>query len=128
MAAGQLFLVAKSGLRRAEEAPAPRAIAREEDVAPGETLRFTYPGEGEPCLLVRLPDGGLIAFGQKCTHLSCAVVPEVEAGRFACPCHRGSFDLVTGRPLEGPPRRPLPRIRLEVKGGTIWATGVELRT
>lgn len=116
MVAGQAFLVAKSGQRRANDAPASRAIAREADVAPGEALPFWYPDEGEPCLLVRLPDGGLVAFAQKCTHLSCAVVPEVEAGRFTCPCHRGAFDLRSGRPVEGPPRRPLPKIRIEVRG------------
>ena len=33
-----------------------------------------------------------------------------------CPCHEGYFDLDTGRQIAGPPRRPLPRIMLEVRG------------
>lgn len=128
MAAGQLFLVAQRGARGAAAPPGPAAVAREEDVEAGEAIPFAYPGPGDACLLVRLADGRLVAFGQKCTHLSCAVVPEVAAGRFACPCHRGAFDIESGRPLAGPPRRPLPRIRLEVRDGVVYATGVELRT
>ena len=33
----------------------------------------------------------------------------------------------TGRPLAGPPQRPLPRILLEVRDGIVYATGVEER-
>lgn len=128
MAVGQGFIVAQSGLRRSSSPPEPRPIVREDQIAMGQVIRFDYPEPGEPCLLVRLEDGRLVAFGQKCTHLSCAVIPETDAGRFLCPCHNGSFDLATGRPLAGPPRRPLPRIRLEVREGVVYATGVELRT
>jgi arsenite oxidase small subunit len=54
-------------------------------------------------------------------------VPEPEKKRFLCPCHNGSFDLETGKPLAGPPRRPLPRILLEIRDGALYATGVETR-
>jgi Rieske Fe-S protein len=52
----------------------------------------------------------------------------VAAGVLRCPCHHGLFDLATGRPLAGPPRRPLDRIRLDIRGGEIFAVGVEERT
>jgi len=55
-------------------------------------------------------------------------VPHVEENRIHCPCHQGYFDLASGRPIAGPPRRPLARILLEVRGGAIYATGVEWRT
>jgi Rieske Fe-S protein len=70
----------------------------------------------------------LVAYGQQCSHLSCAVVPAPEQDRLRCPCHNGFFEIREGRPVAGPPRRPLPRIKLEVRGGVIYATGVELRT
>ena len=73
-------------------------------------------------------DGRLVAFGQQCSHLSCAVIPEPERGQLRCPCHNGYFEIREGRPIAGPPRRPLPRITLAVRDGTIYATGVELRT
>jgi Rieske Fe-S protein len=52
-------------------------------------------------------------------------VPVFEQRRLHCPCHNGWFDLGTGQPVAGPPRRPLPRVTLEVRGGTVYATGVE---
>jgi Rieske Fe-S protein len=69
-----------------------------------------------------------VAYSQKCTHLSCAVRPWVRQGLIACPCHEGFFDLASGRPVAGPPRRPLARILLDVRGNQVYATGVETRT
>jgi Rieske Fe-S protein len=89
---------------------------------------FAYPDEHDTCLLVRAGEDEFLAYSNKCSHLSCAVTPDVSSGRLLCPCHHGSFDLATGRPLAGPPRRPLARIVLEVRDGTIYATGVEERT
>lgn len=78
--------------------------------------------------MIRQASGALAAYSQKCTHLSCAVVPRPEQGVMRCPCHEGYFDLESGRPLAGPPRRPLPRVLVEVRGQDIYATGVEIRT
>ena len=97
-----------------------------EKLSVGESLLFTYPNENERCLLVRTAPDKFVAFSQKCTHLACAVVPEPETNRFHCPCHSGYFDMQTGRPLAGPPRRPLPRIDLEIEGGRVYAVGVSL--
>jgi nitrite reductase/ring-hydroxylating ferredoxin subunit len=134
---GQLWIGLKSWLGRRPGRPAERAIARLAgagaggahaglpELPPGKALVFRYPGEHDPCLLLRPASGPPLAFGQKCTHLSCAVVPELEEGRLACPCHKGFFDLATGRPTAGPPRRPLPRVTLETRDGVVYATGVE---
>lgn len=92
----------------------------------GQSLLFTYPNESERCLLVRREENRYVAFSQKCTHLSCAVVPESQANRFHCPCHAGYFDMETGQPLAGPPRRPLPRIELELVGRDVYAVGIQL--
>jgi Rieske Fe-S protein len=79
-------------------------------------------------VLVRTADRTFVAYSQKCTHLSCAVLPQVAAGVIRCPCHDGLFDLASGRPLAGPPRRPLSRVTLQFNGDQIFATGVEERT
>lgn len=126
--AGQAYLIARSMLRQSETPHPPQKIAEVDDVSVGDVVRFEYPEPGEPCLLARLDDGTLVAFGQKCTHLSCAVIPDLPNHQFVCPCHRGFFDAETGQPLAGPPRRPLPRILLEIRDGAIYATGVELST
>jgi Rieske Fe-S protein len=125
---GQLWIGVKSFCDRRRGRPGPKAVARVEQVRPGEAVVFRYPEEQDVCLLLGRPDGSFRAYGQKCTHLSCAVVPRPAEGRLHCPCHHGYFDLDTGRPLAGPPRRPLPRITLEVRGGVVYATGVEVST
>lgn len=122
------FGIAVAGLRKALGRTPAREIARVDDVPPGGAAIFHYPGPDDPCLLVRSADGSFLAYGQKCTHLACAVVPHVERGRIGCPCHEGAFDLATGRPLAGPPRRPLPLVKLEIRGGAVYALGVEERT
>jgi Rieske Fe-S protein len=103
-------------------------IARRGDLGVGRSLVFNYPGEHDSCVLVRLSEHEFVAYSQKCTHLSCAVVPRPEQGVLHCPCHEGFFDLRTGRQLAGPPPRPLPRVVLEHRGDEIYATGVEART
>jgi Rieske Fe-S protein len=111
---------------RRREQPSVKAIAPLADIPIGGVLAFHYPEEHDSCLLLRPDEHTLRAFSQKCTHLGCAVTPEPEQQRFCCPCHRGYFDLDNGRPLAGPPQRPLPRITLEVRGGVLYATGVEV--
>ena len=126
--AGQAWIAAQNVLRqRRGELPMQR-IAQLDQLSIGQSLVFDYPIAHEPCILVRTGENHFLAFSQKCTHLSCAVVPEVDNNRFFCPCHNGSFDLETGKPLAGPPRRPLPRVKLEIINNGIYATGMEMRT
>jgi nitrite reductase/ring-hydroxylating ferredoxin subunit len=126
--AGQFWILLRSWLRRRQDPPAAQAIAALGEIPIGGVKTFHYPGPDDACLLLRLDDETYVAYNQKCTHLSCAVVPRLDAGQLACPCHKGSFECRTGRPVAGPPRRPLTRITLEIRGQTIFATAVELRT
>jgi nitrite reductase/ring-hydroxylating ferredoxin subunit len=123
--AGQLWIAGKSWLRGRELPPGARRIASVGDLAIGASLVFDYPGPHDSSILVRLSESEFVAFGQKCTHLSCAVIPKPDEGVFRCPCHEGLFDLRTGRQLAGPPPRPLPRVGLENHDGGIYATRVE---
>ena len=126
--AGQLWIAGQSWRRGRAEAPAERRIASLADLAVGGSLVFEYPNAHDTSVLVRLSESEFVAFSQKCTHLSCAVIPKPDEGVFHCPCHEGVFDLRTGRVIAGPPPRPLPRIRIEVRGNDLYATGVEART
>ena len=125
---GQLWIAAQNWYRKRSGQPGIQRIASADDLAIGAALGFTYPNEHERCLLVRLTDTEFVAFGQECTHLSCAVVPRPAQGSFYCPCHEGRFDIRTGVPTAGPPRRPLTRIVLEMRGREIYAVDVEERT
>jgi Rieske Fe-S protein len=125
---GQVWIGLQSLKRRAGGAPPAKRIAALGDLAVGSVTLFTYPTADDPCVLIRISDERLVAYSQECTHLSCAVVPKPAEGVIRCPCHEGFFDLESGRPIAGPPPRPLPRITLEVRGGDVYATGVESRT
>ena len=127
-------------------------VARRGELGVWQVKPFTYPLPlgSLPALLLRLPEpapGGLslgeehyIAFSRICTHQACTLnyVPDPEAASIlynfryerpflGCPCHFGAFDpLLGGKAVYGPPRYPLPRIRLEAEGEEILATGHEV--
>ncbi|MGQ9510383.1 MAG: Rieske 2Fe-2S domain-containing protein [Thermaceae bacterium] len=142
----------EAGLPEWKEGPRVRVARLSELRAPWAVQPFTYPlKQGElKALLLRTPlpvpggisPGGihLVAFSRICTHQGCTVnfVPDPEAGAIlynyrsehpflGCPCHFGAFDpLKAGQAVYGPPRFPLPRIRLEADGEEIYATGHEV--
>ncbi|MER3537471.1 MAG: cytochrome C biogenesis protein CcsB [Thermus sp.] len=134
--------------------PGPKVlVARLSELpAPWSVKPFLYPLPQGPLqsILLRTPlpvQGGvsvnglhLVAFSRICTHQGCTVnfVPDPEAGSLlynyrsetpflGCPCHFGAFDpLKAGEAVYGPPRHPLPRLRLEVVGKEVYATGHEV--
>jgi nitrite reductase/ring-hydroxylating ferredoxin subunit len=124
---GQAWLAVKALVSRAGGGFTPTAVAGVEDLAVGGARTFEYPAGSTPRILVRTGPVSFVAYDQQCTHLLCPVVPVFDQGRLHCPCHNGWFDLATGQPISGPPRRPLPRVRVEVRGQTVYATGVEVR-
>ena len=121
---GQSWIVIMSWLKGSNPAGPPVEIAAVADLPVGGAKLFHYPSALDPCLLIRVKEEQYVAFSQKCTHLSCPVVPRTNEGILYCPCHAGVFDLQTGHPMAGPPRRPLPRVLVEVREGKIYATGV----
>jgi len=89
-------------------------------------ILFRYPTDRDPCIALRAADGGLYAYSQVCTHLSCAVVFNRQANTLDCPCHKGVFNVQEGRPIAGPPVRPLPRVRIEQRGDQLFAVALEV--
>ena len=126
-AAGQCWVAVASSLR--DKGPFPRTmITTVAELEAKRVVEFRYPDEHEPCLALCLGPGRYAAYGQKCSHLACAVVPHLDKGELHCPCHNGYFEAAGGRPVAGPPRRPLPLVTLEVQDGVVFATGFQLRT
>lgn len=125
---GQFWIGLQNWWRSRRGRPPMMRIATLDALPVGGSIIFSYPEANDRCVLVRTGAEALFAYSQKCTHLSCAVIPRPDQGIFECPCHDGVFDLRTGRPLSGPPTRPLPRIAIEIRGSAIYATGVELRS
>ncbi|MEW5957977.1 MAG: Rieske (2Fe-2S) protein [Chloroflexota bacterium] len=122
---GQFWILIQSLFRQARADFPAQEIARLDEIPIGGSLVFQYADEHSPRLLVRLSGSSFVAYDQQCTHLTCPVIPRPEEGHLHCPCHEGLFDLATGRPLAGPPSRPLPRVKLEIRGDKVYAVGLE---
>jgi nitrite reductase/ring-hydroxylating ferredoxin subunit len=122
---GQLCVVYKSLFARRATAFEASAVASVNELAVGGAKTFAYPPGSTPRLLVRTGARAFVAYDQQCTHLQCPVIPVVEQGKLHCPCHNGWFDLRTGDAIAGPPQRRLPRVLVEVRADTVYATGVE---
>jgi nitrite reductase/ring-hydroxylating ferredoxin subunit len=124
MAAGNLWILARSLLHRTPSYPV-ESIASVDEIPVGGVKVFAYPTAEDPCILVRTGADSFAAYSQKCTHLSCAVYYAREQNRLECPCHQGYFSIADGSVLQGPPRRPLPRVILQQKDGRLLATRME---
>lgn len=123
--AGQFWIPARDFFRRRQRAFPVLPVVKTGEIPIGGALVFQYPEkENNARILVRLAERWFVAYDQQCTHLLCPVIPKPESGVLHCPCHQGAFDLATGRPVMGPPQRPLPRVALEIRDDTVFATAV----
>ncbi|NUP98687.1 MAG: ubiquinol-cytochrome c reductase iron-sulfur subunit [Armatimonadetes bacterium] len=128
MFVGNLWIMVRRWFTHDDQLLPRQAIARLGEVAVGGYKLFHYPREIDHCILMRLDERTYVAYSQKCTHLSCAVYFNAQEGKLECPCHEGFFSAYDGRVLQGPPPRPLPRIKLEFTASAVIATGVDLQT
>ena len=95
-------------------------IVREADVAPGDAVEFTDEETSQQAILVHLESGDFRAYSAICTHRACTVNYS-SSGELACPCHGSVFDSANGAAvIEGPAKRPLPEIPVEVRNGEVF--------
>ena len=73
--------------------------------------------DGQPCLLIRTPDGEIRAFNAICTHAGCTVEFQPAKSDIFCNCHNGLYDL-NGHNVSGPPPRPLVSYKVTLRGTT----------
>ncbi|MYL57543.1 Rieske 2Fe-2S domain-containing protein, partial [Virgibacillus halodenitrificans] len=100
-------------------------IADIKDVKVGDSVEFHYPSEHDSAVLIRLGENEFVAYQNACTHLRCPVYWVKDQQEMVCPCHHGKFDVKTGAPTAGPPRRPLPEIIVKTKQGSVFAVRVK---
>lgn len=67
------------------------------------------------------------AYSGRCTHLGCGFVYDKDADDFTCPCHKGHFDVRTGKVLAGPPPRPLDRLEVDIRDSAVYVKYKEYR-
>jgi thiosulfate dehydrogenase (quinone) large subunit len=101
-------------------------IGRTAQVTASRALAFTDPRTGDPGLVVKLPDGSLVAFDAVCTHAGCTVEFDPSSRFLVCPCHGAAFDPTRDAAVvQGPARDPLAAlpIRIDKTTGTISLAG-----
>lgn len=72
---------------------------------------------GQPLELLRRGDE-VRARSLLCTHQGCEVIWSDSDAVYVCPCHDGQFDA-EGRPLYGPPRKPLRDFTVTRRNGVV---------
>jgi cytochrome b6-f complex iron-sulfur subunit len=85
-----------------------------EQFEPGTVTAFP----GGKFYLVRLEDGGFMAFSRTCTHLGCTVPWNGETSQFECPCHASVFDM-RGVVVSPPAPRPLDLFPVRIENGMV---------
>lgn len=127
---GQFWFLVQNQLRQMQAPHPEQEIVAVADLPKGQSMLFRYPDQAHSPhhLLIHLEDDSFVAYEQQCTHLTCPVIPDIPKNELHCPCHEGHFDIHTGRPLAGPPRRPLAKVTLAIRNGKVYATGLEKRT
>jgi Rieske Fe-S protein len=124
VAAGLTVAAANAQEKRPALVYPAQKIEGAERLLPGSSLFFAYPTADEPAILIRISEGQYVAYSQKCTHLGCSIYFDRARRSLECPCHKGAYDVQSGRMIYGPPPRPLDQISLQMRaGGEIWATG-----
>lgn len=73
--------------------------------------------DGEPVEVTRAA-AGPVARVLLCTHFGCPVAWNAGRELYLCPCHQGAFDAA-GRPVAGPPTRPLRLLPVRVEAGRV---------
>jgi arsenite oxidase small subunit len=96
---------------------------------------FSYPLENQGSMLLDLghavPEGvgpkrSIVAYSLFCQHMGCPVEYQPKLREFVCPCHQSRYDPERlGSIIQGVAMQPLPRVRLQVKDGAVWAVGVD---
>ena len=121
---GNLWILAKALFAKTPSFPSV-AVAEVGEIPVRGVKLFAYPTPQDHCILIRTGQEEYVAYSQKCTHLACAVYFSANDDRLECPCHQGLFCVKDGSVLQGPPRRPLPRIILERDNARLVAVGVK---
>lgn len=101
-------------------------IAQVGQVPTNSSADFTIPSNGDPGIVVHLPNGKFVAFDATCTHAGCPVQYDPGSSILYCPCHGAEFDPAQGASvIQGPTDTPLTSvpIQVDVATGAIRISG-----
>jgi arsenite oxidase small subunit len=134
-AAGAVAVVAgaETAEARARAYPRVRVVALDK-LRVNRAHMFDYPLKGQTSVVVdvghHVPGGAgprhsIVAYSALCQHMGCPVAYSRKARELVCPCHQTRYDVErSGSIIQGLATRPLPRIRLQIQDGVVYAVGV----
>lgn len=104
---------------KASPAVAGKPVAKLDSIPVGGAVGFDAPGDGTPCVLLRLARADVAAFSRVCTHAGCLVGYDQASRILVCPCHGAEFDPShDAQPVAGPAPTPLPRVPVAIDPAT----------
>ncbi len=112
---GALGAVALGACGRGPESTAPGAEFALDELPPGGRRLLVV--DGDP-VEVTHTESGLVARSLVCTHFGCPLRWDAAKDQYVCPCHEGAFGA-DGRPVAGPPVRPLRVLPVRVEAGRV---------
>ena len=83
------------------------------NLPPGARVKVRL-GE-RPVEVRRTADGSVEARSLLCSHMGCLVQWHEDKQIYICTCHGGRYDPA-GRPIQGPPPRPLQQVPVRIDG------------
>ena len=93
------------------------------DRLPREGNLLAVSVDGTAVALARV-DGAVYAFQDECTHQACSLsLGDVEGHHVVCPCHLGTFDVVSGDVVSGPPKAALRTWAVTAHDGGVELAG-----
>jgi arsenite oxidase small subunit len=135
-AAGGVAAVSVAGTADAKARSYPRLrVISLEKLKVNRAHTFDYPLKGDTSVLIdmgrRVPGGvgpkrSIVAYSALCQHMGCPVAYRRKSREIFCPCHQSRYDPERlGSIIQGLATRPLPKIRLHVRNGAVFAIGVD---
>jgi arsenite oxidase small subunit len=136
VAAGAVVARGTEGAQAAAAAKYPRhRVIALSSLRVNRPVDFKYPLADQPNVLLDLghevPGGvgskrSIVAFSTLCQHMGCPVSYSRAQREFICPCHQTRYDAEREASIvQGVATRALPRVKLEVKNGAVYAVSVD---
>ncbi|WP_344605950.1 Rieske (2Fe-2S) protein [Sporichthya brevicatena] len=91
-------------------------IASTEDIPVNSGALF----EADEYIITQPKAGQFLGYDSLCTHEGCPVDAFDTPGEMNCSCHGAKFDIKSGKVLDGPAKKPLPKKPIIVEGGQIY--------
>ena len=92
-------------------------VAQVNELKPGEMMPVTI---GDDQVLLTNIDGNFHAIDDVCSHAyACLSDGDINGEEASCPLHGGSFNAITGAPINPPAEEPLRVFQVKVDGDDI---------